>query len=135
MASLCSLCGLWLSSQAGLCPHHHHIYGKDWSNTNRIMCDFFHRKLISTRVPESIDDAPISYQPANRRDEPGWRWGMERKHPDGSYIVYCGHGTNIECNNVDYGTCPCCFMRTRVGCGHGPMCDECLDSCEMEGWR
>jgi hypothetical protein len=29
------------------------------------------------------------------------------------------------CTNVAAGTCPECFKNTGIGCGHGPICDEC----------
>ena len=44
--SLCASCGLQLAGEAGLCPHHHAVYGDDWAAGNRIMCDFFHRKRM-----------------------------------------------------------------------------------------
>ena len=37
--SLCASCGLQLSGDAGLCPHHHCVYGDDWAVANRIMQD------------------------------------------------------------------------------------------------
>lgn len=51
--SLCASCGLQLSGDAALCPHHHVNYsGEDWAAGNRIMCDFFHRGIVPPRVPE-----------------------------------------------------------------------------------
>jgi hypothetical protein len=56
--SLCASCGLQLSGEAALCPHHHCVYGDDWAVANRIMCDFFHRKKIPPRLapPDRDDD-------------------------------------------------------------------------------
>jgi hypothetical protein len=56
--SLCASCGLQLSGDAALCPHHHCVYGDDWAVANRIMCDFFHRKKLPPRLaqPERDDD-------------------------------------------------------------------------------
>jgi len=56
--SLCASCGLQLSGDAGLCPHHHCVYGDDWAVANKIMCDFFHRKKVPPRLtqPERDDD-------------------------------------------------------------------------------
>jgi len=56
--SLCASCGLQLSGDAGLCPHHHCVYGDDWAVANRIMCDFFHRRKVPPRLtqPERDDD-------------------------------------------------------------------------------
>lgn len=41
--SLCASCGLQLSGDARLCPHHHMGYGDDWAKANRIICDGLHR--------------------------------------------------------------------------------------------
>lgn len=45
--SLCASCGLSLSGDAALCPHHHCAYGDDWPEANRRMCNFFHRGDIA----------------------------------------------------------------------------------------
>lgn len=49
--SLCASCGLQLAGDAGLCPHHHCVYGGDWATANRIQCDFFHRGIVPKRLP------------------------------------------------------------------------------------
>jgi hypothetical protein len=54
--SLCASCGLQLTGDAGLCPHHHCVYGDDWAVANRIMCDFFHRKKVPPRLSQSERD-------------------------------------------------------------------------------
>jgi hypothetical protein len=54
--SLCASCGLQLSGEAALCPHHHCVYGDDWAVANRIMCDFFHRKKIPPRLAQQERD-------------------------------------------------------------------------------
>ena len=54
--SLCASCGLQLSGDAGLCPHHHCVYGDDWAVANRIMCDFFHRKKVPPRLAQTERD-------------------------------------------------------------------------------
>jgi hypothetical protein len=48
--SLCASCGLQLTGDAALCPHHHCVYGDDWAVANRIMCDFFHRGKVPSRL-------------------------------------------------------------------------------------
>ena len=48
--SLCASCGLQLSGDAGLCPHHHIAIGDDWAVANRIMCDLVHRGKIPPRL-------------------------------------------------------------------------------------
>lgn len=55
--SLCASCGLQLTGDAALCPHHHCVYGDDWAVANRIMCDFFHRGKVPPRLmPSERDD-------------------------------------------------------------------------------
>jgi len=54
--SLCASCGLQLTGDAGLCPHHHCVYGDDWAVANRIMCDFFHRKKVPPRLSQNERD-------------------------------------------------------------------------------
>ena len=54
--SLCASCGLQLSGEAALCPHHHCVYGDDWAVANRIMCDFFHRKKVPPRLTATERD-------------------------------------------------------------------------------
>ena len=54
--SLCASCGLQLSGDAGLCPHHHCVYGDDWAVANRIMCDFFHRRKVPRRLAQTDRD-------------------------------------------------------------------------------
>jgi hypothetical protein len=54
--SLCASCGLQLSGDAGLCPHHHCVYGDDWAVANRIMCDFFHRRKVPPRLAQTERD-------------------------------------------------------------------------------
>ena len=54
--SLCSSCGLQLSGNAALCPHHHMIYGDGWAQANRIMCDFFHRGFVPSRLTQNERD-------------------------------------------------------------------------------
>jgi hypothetical protein len=48
--SLCAACGLQLTGDSALCPHHHCVYGDDWAAANRIMCDFFHRGKVPPRL-------------------------------------------------------------------------------------
>jgi hypothetical protein len=51
--SLCAACGLQLTGDGALCPHHHCVYGDDWAAANRIMCDFFHRGKVPPRLNRS----------------------------------------------------------------------------------
>jgi hypothetical protein len=48
--SLCASCGLPLTGDTALCPHHHCVFGEDWAAGNRLMCDFFHRGKIPARL-------------------------------------------------------------------------------------
>ena len=49
--SMCASCGIPLSGDLALCPHHHCSEDQDhWAESNRIMCDFLHRGLIPSRL-------------------------------------------------------------------------------------
>jgi hypothetical protein len=48
--SVCASCGLPLLDDNGLCGYHHSYPGDDWATSNRIMCDFIHRKRILPRL-------------------------------------------------------------------------------------
>ena len=54
--SLCASCGLQLSGDAALCPHHHCVYGDDWAVANRIMCDLVHRAIVPRRLAPNDRD-------------------------------------------------------------------------------
>jgi len=54
--SLCASCGLSLTGDARLCPHHHCITGDDWAASNRIWCGYFHRRQPIPRLPEALRD-------------------------------------------------------------------------------
>jgi hypothetical protein len=55
--SLCASCGLEQTDAGGLCRHHLLNQANSWATSNRIMCDFFHRKKIPARLnPEDRDD-------------------------------------------------------------------------------
>jgi len=49
--SICASCGLQLAGDSALCPHHHCVFGDDWAEGNRLMCDFFHRGKVPPRLP------------------------------------------------------------------------------------
>jgi hypothetical protein len=36
VSSLCASCGLTLTDDSGLCPHHHGYSGDDWAASNRL---------------------------------------------------------------------------------------------------
>lgn len=55
----CVNCGSEVYRNIPLCPYHD-TFGSFDSASNRIMCDFFHRKIVPKRVPMilgEIDDA------------------------------------------------------------------------------
>ncbi len=54
--SFCASCGLQLSGDTALCPHHYFAYGDDWARANRIMCDFFHRRILLPRLAKKDRD-------------------------------------------------------------------------------
>jgi hypothetical protein len=54
--SLCASCGLEIIDGSELCRHHVPL-ADEWAQSNRIMCDFFHRKRIPARaVPDPAAD-------------------------------------------------------------------------------
>lgn len=49
--SMCASCGIPLSGDLALCPHHHCSEDQDhWAESNRIMCDFLHRGRLPSRL-------------------------------------------------------------------------------------
>lgn len=57
--SLCSQCGGSLSGDdvaRGVCAWHPIAFGDDWHVSNRIMCDFLHRKRVPPRLASSDRD-------------------------------------------------------------------------------
>jgi hypothetical protein len=64
--SLCASCGLEIIDGSELCRHHVPL-ADEWAQSNRIMCDFFHRK----RIP-----------PARFRIPPPTSGGWTRTPPD-----------------------------------------------------
>jgi hypothetical protein len=54
--SLCASCGLQVSGDAALCPHHHCVDGDDWAVATRIMGDCFHRKTVPPRLAQADRD-------------------------------------------------------------------------------
>jgi hypothetical protein len=62
--SACVSCGLEISDSSELCRHHV-SQGDGWAESNRIMCDFVHRKKIPTRLaPEGRADEPWAHADA-----------------------------------------------------------------------
>jgi hypothetical protein len=58
----CTLCRAEVSSGAELCLYHLGTEANDWAATNRIMCDFFHRKKVPPRLaPAQRDEEVMSY--------------------------------------------------------------------------
>lgn len=57
---ICPICGLttgYYGDSPEMCAHHT-VMDDNWSKGNRIMCDFFHRRIIPPRLtePERDDD-------------------------------------------------------------------------------
>lgn len=50
--SLCASCGLENGAGTQLCLHHHVVYGDEWSKANKIWCDYFHRNVAITEIPQ-----------------------------------------------------------------------------------
>lgn len=53
---LCASCALQVTGDAALCAHHHITYNDDWSVANRILCDFFHRGKVPSRLSAAERD-------------------------------------------------------------------------------
>lgn len=51
--SLCPACGLETSDNAALCRHHF-SQRDNWAESNRIMCDFFHRRKVLPRLTREV---------------------------------------------------------------------------------
>ena len=66
-ASVCSACGLELSNGLELCPHHPVAFASSWASSNRLQCDFFHRRLIEGRkVPRRTPKPVLKIRTAAR---------------------------------------------------------------------
>ena len=67
--SLCVACGLALPEEHGeLCLNHTYAIADDWAQTNKVMCDFFHRQVIPPPtdvqiVTPDVDPADLGYVP------------------------------------------------------------------------
>jgi hypothetical protein len=72
--SLCASCGLQLTADTSLCPHHHAAHADGWAEGNRILCDFVHRGIVPRRAPlQAQRHADLELDPrAARRG--GWRF-------------------------------------------------------------
>jgi hypothetical protein len=53
--SLCASCGLEIADGSGLCRHHV-AHPDNWAESNRIMCDFFHRRIPARLAVETRGD-------------------------------------------------------------------------------
>jgi hypothetical protein len=60
--TLCPACGLRLGEETvdgrvGICGHHAGYQGENWSDGNRIWCDWVHRGIVPPRLePRERDD-------------------------------------------------------------------------------
>jgi hypothetical protein len=60
--SLCVSCRTQLPGDERLCRHHDTPYDEEWAESNRIMCDFFHRKKLPPRLtPSQREDDLADY--------------------------------------------------------------------------
>ena len=48
--SLCAQCGSDAGYGVGICNYHVNAMDEQWAESNRIMCDFIHRKKEPVRV-------------------------------------------------------------------------------------
>jgi hypothetical protein len=61
--TLCASCRTQLPDEEGLCRHHDSAYGDQWAASNRIMCDFLHRKKVPPRLEPAERDNEFSEYP------------------------------------------------------------------------
>ena len=50
--SICFRCGVMLENDDNLCAYHVKSEDTDWHIANKIMCDYFHRKIEPKRLNE-----------------------------------------------------------------------------------
>ena len=62
--NLCASCGMQLAGEANLCAHHDAGGLIGWAVSNRIMCDFFHRGIVPSRLCEADRDDDLQRQAA-----------------------------------------------------------------------
>jgi hypothetical protein len=56
-----------LSNGLELCPHHPVAFARSWASSNRLQCDFFHRRLIEGRkVPRRTPKPVLKIRTAAR---------------------------------------------------------------------
>jgi hypothetical protein len=56
--SLCAFCGHPTFGSGPMCPHHSSVAeGDDWATSNRIMCDFLHRGIVTPVAAMGPPDA------------------------------------------------------------------------------
>ena len=52
----CAECGYESEGGPELCSYHVWNANENWARSNKIMCDFFHRRIVPTRHPdENLD--------------------------------------------------------------------------------
>lgn len=62
--TLCAACGVALTHDFALCPHHLGPTADDWATGNRIMCDLLHRGTAPPRLaPDSPDEGSMAAGP------------------------------------------------------------------------
>ena len=81
--ALCAQCGLQLLPGNGLCRHHPHSYGADWAKSNRVMCDFLHRKKVLARLASDERDDSF-WTHANQRAAEATRGQRRREQRESS---------------------------------------------------
>ena len=60
MMSLCTACGLSREDGRELCAQHDYSVADDWATGNRILCDWFHRGIVPTRLDPALrEDEPV----------------------------------------------------------------------------
>ena len=52
MSAPCAMCGIGTYDERQALCSHHTVGDEGWSISNRVMCDFFHRKKLLPRLTE-----------------------------------------------------------------------------------
>ena len=59
--ALCGLNGVFADHNAPICAYHATNASEDWAASNRIMCDFFHRRKVPPRLTAVLRDNDVAY--------------------------------------------------------------------------
>lgn len=64
----CAACTLELDNDRGLCPHHDVRSADQWAASNKIWCDYFHRRIPIPRLTKAERDEEVWAYPGEAAD-------------------------------------------------------------------